>query len=426
MRTPSLLALGLALGLGALFWGLRGASGDETYFCEAAAKSASYRGEWFYRLQPAPGGWLLRDDDLADGVRLREGTLEDLQKLSRALAAEGVTLIVAAQPPRGVALGPDSVPDYQPDDALRGYRAVRERLRNAGLLVTDLAAVVKNTPDYFFRRDHHWTPDGAEASAEAVAATIVSTPVFQSTTFTPGRFRTEAVRSEAQRGSFGEAIGEICGRAPPAETFTRYRTVAEAGPGGGLFGGAAPPIALVGTSNSARDDLNFAGFLAQASGLEVLNASLVGGGPEAALDAYLRSETFRASRPTFLVWEFATLFDVPQDPLFYRQLIPSVRGACSARERTASVTRRLEPTTPLTGLRGNGTFLYLELSDLSQTAFRVRLRYADGRSETVRLERSTREGNDGRFFLALNGPLRSAALELPAAAEGDVTVLVCP
>ncbi len=424
MKQPLLyVALGLFLGLGALFWGLRGFGND--YFCEAASDAASYRGEWFYRLHAGPDGWLLRDDDLETEFTLNPRTLSSLQRLNEALAGQGVTLVIAAQPPRGVALSAESVPEYRPAEALESYRTARETLQNAGLVVTDLATVALNTPGYFFRRDHHWTPDGARSSAEAVAAAITGTPTFASTTFAPQTFRTEAVKAEAQRGSFGEAIGRICGRTPPAETFTRYRTVAE--PLGGLFDTLTPPIALVGTSNSARDDLNFAGFLAQASGLEVLNASLIGGGPEAALAAYLRSPTFREARPAFLVWEFATLFNVPQNPLFYRQLVPSVRGACSIGESTASVTRALGETVPLfEGAQGDAEFLYLNVSDLSQTAFDVRLRYANGRRETVRLERPNREGNDGRFFLELGGRLQTATLQMPASAEGEAEARVCP
>lgn len=428
MKQPLvLLALGLFLGLGVLFWGLRGGFGNQVYFCEAASDAASYRGDWFYRLHAGPDGWLLRDDDLETEFSLNPQTLTHLRRLNEALAAQGVTLVIAAQPPRGTSLEAGNVPEYRPADALESYRAVRETLHNAGLVVADLSAVVGNTPDYFFRRDHHWTPDGARSSAEAVAAAITSTPAFASTSFASGTFRTEAVGREAQRGSFGEAVGRICGRTPPAETFTRYRTVAETPGGGGLFGTSAPPVALVGTSNSARDDLNFAGFLAHASGLEVLNASLVGGGPEAAMAAYLRSSTFREARPVFLVWEFATLFDVPQDPLFYRQLVPSVRGACRAAASTASVTRALGRTVPLfEGVRGETGFLILNVSDLSQTAFDVRLEYEGGRRETLRLERPERERNDGRFFLDLGGRLSAAALRMPASAEGEVEARVCP
>lgn len=429
-RTLPYLALGLFLGLGAGFLARLGSGGGQNYFCDAANEPALYSGEWFYRLQPAPGGWLLRSDDLETTFTLERQTLGYLKTLDEVLTDQGVTLVVAAQPPRGVALAADSLPDYAPNEAAARYEAVRSRLQDAGLSVTDLAAVAADTPNYFFRRDHHWTSDGSRASAEAVAGTLTSTPAFGSVEAKQRAFRTEAARTEAQVGSFGEAIGRICGENPPAEELTRYQTeLAEASPeSSDLFGASAPPVVLAGTSNSARRDLNFAGFLAQASGLEVLNVSAVGGGPQAALEAYLRSETFRETKPVFLVWEFATLFDLPQDPRFYRQLIPSVRGVCSASASSASVTKPLSRTVPLfTGLAGEKAgFLYLELSDLSQTSLGLRLGYQDGQTETVRLERSNLERNDGRFFLSFSKPLKSVTLTLPDGATGEVQAHVCP
>lgn len=430
-----LLALGLLLGLGAasLVWWRE--VGTRTYFCEAARTPAAYRGEWFYRLHPGPDGWLLRDDDLTTTFRLDETTLSYLTRLNRALAAEGVTLILAAQPPRGVALEAGSVAGYDPGAALKSYGEARAALEQRGLQVTDLAAVVRDTPNYFFKRDHHWTPEGAERSAGAIAEVIKSTAAYRTETPTPQTFRTEAVGREAQVGSFGEAIGRICGENPPAERLTRYRTQADrtgaaSVPADTLFGETpAPPIALVGTSNSAREDLNFAGFLEQATGLTVLNASAVGGGPQAALESYLRSPTFWEAEPDFIVWEFATLFDLPRDPIFYRQLIPSVRGACSAATGSAAVTKALAGTrvTLFEGARETrAAYLYLEFSDLSVTAFDLGIRYQDGRSETVDVQRSSRETNDGRFFLELQGPIQRVTLTVPEEATGTVQARLCP
>ncbi len=425
-RALPYLTLGLLFGLGAGFLARLGFQDRQTYFCDAANEPASYTDEWFYRLQPAPGGWLLRSDDLLTSFELEHQTLKYLVTLDKALKRQGVTLVVAAQPPRGVALAADSLPDYAPGDAAAQYEAARNTLQNAGLHVTDLATVAVKTPNYFFRRDHHWTPDGSRASAEAVAATLESTPAFGSVRAEQHTFKTEKVRTEAQVGSYGEAVGRICGKNPPAEKLTRYQTEpAEASPDEGLFGASAPPVALAGTSNSVRKDLNFEGFLEQATGLEVLNVATVGGGPQAALEAYLRSETFRQAKPVFLVWEFATLFDAPQDPRFYRQLIPSVQGVCAAPE--TSVTKPLSRTVPLfTALEGTKTgFLYLELSNLSQISLDLKLGYTDGKQERVALERSPREPNDGRFFLSFDKPLASATLTLPAGASGEVQARVC-
>lgn len=420
--------LGLSAGLG-VWWQ---SSRQPRYFCEAAETPAAYRGEWFYRLQQGPDGWLFRDDDLAQRFSVSPATLTYLTRLNRTLASQGVTLIVAAQPPRGVALPAGSVQGYTPDKVITRYHTFSAVLERHGLHVTDLATVVAVTPNYFFKRDHHWTPEGSKESAEAAAETIRSSPAYSRSE--RQTFSTRAVRKEQQIGSFGQAIGHICGKNPPAERLTRFRTEPERAPEGGLFADApAPPIALVGTSNSARRDLNFAGFLEEASGLTVLNASAVGGGAEAALEAYLRSETFRAEAPTFLVWEFATLFDIPQNPVFYRQLLPSLKGACSVQESMASVTKPLSERTVLftpalftPAPPETSRFLYLEFSDLSQKAFELGLTYRSGREETLSIRRSSREANDGKFFLELAGAVSRVALTLPDEASGEVGARLCP
>lgn len=423
-RRALLLAL-LAL-IGASFFVWWRSEGRLVYFCEAAASPAAYEDEWFYRLRAGPDGWLLRDDDLSTAFELDERTLGYLERLDQTLRAKGVTLIVAAQPPRGVALTAGSVPGYDPAATLRRYTEARATLERNGLHVADLAAVVADTPDYFFRRDHHWTPAGAEGSAQAVARAVQAT----GRELEPQPFRTERVGREEQLGSFGEAIGRICGDPPPAERFTRFRTEPETAPEGALFGEAPPPpIALAGTSNSAWNDLNFAGFLEQATGLGVLNVSAIGGGPEAALESYLRSKAFHEATPTFLVWEFATLFDLPQDPRFYRQLLPSVQGACTRAASVAAVHRTVDGRNLVLfdeALEGEGGFLYLEFSDLSLTAFELKLSYRNGSSETVALRRSSRESNDGRYFWELSGALERVTLELPEHASGTVQARLCP
>jgi alginate biosynthesis protein AlgX len=424
-RTLVLATLLALLGVG--FWWWR-SEGRPVYFCEAAARPAAYEDEWFYRLHAGPDGWLLRDDDLNTAFRLEGRTLGYLERLNETLEAKGVTLILAAQPPRGAALTAESLPGYDPAAALRRYAEARATLEGSGLRVADLAAVVTDTPDYFFRRDHHWTPSGAEGSARAVAQTVASTAAYRE--LTPQTFRTEAVGREEQIGSFGEAIGRICGDTPPTERFARFQTEPETAPGGTLFGEAPPPpIALAGTSNSARDDLNFAGFLEQATGLAVLNTSTVGGGPEAALEAYLRSPTFHEATPSFLVWEFATLFDLPQDPRFYRQLLPSVQGACTEATSTAAVSVELKgPQVTLfeTAPEDEASFLYLEFSDLSRTAFELGLSYRDGEHERVVIRRSSRERNDGRYFWELSGQPTQVTLALPEGAGGSVQAQLCP
>jgi alginate biosynthesis protein AlgX len=427
--TPRLLSrLLLLLALSGVLWTLLRPSTEADWFCAAAASPEAYEDAWFYTLQEGPDGWLLRHADLQSAAAPPAAALEGLMRLNRALGARGVTLLIAAQPPRGIALPEGSVEGYSPSRALRDYRAFKTALVEAGVLTADLGTVAADQPDFFFRRDHHWTPEGARASAAAVAALIRATPTY--TTLEPRTYTTERVTQETQVGSYGEAVGRACGQDPPAETLTRYETrlqTPDDATSESLFAAAAsPPIALAGTSNSARDDLNFAGFLAQETGLEVLNVSAVGGGPETALDAFLRSETFAASPPPFLVWEFSTLFDLPSERTFYRQLVPSVGGACSVADSVRRVRRRAAPELLLFEAPPPASFLYLEASDLSLVTFEVEASYRDGRTERLSIERPTRARNDGRFFLALEGDLERLSLKLPETAAGELEARLCP
>lgn len=401
---------------------------EPDWFCAAAASPEAYEDTWFYTLQEGPDGWLLRHADLQSAAAPSPEALAGLVQLNRALNARGVTLLIAAQAPRGVALPEGSVEGYSPSRALQDYRAFKAALVEAGVLTADLGTVAADMPGFFFRRDHHWTPEGARASAAAVAELIRATPTYA--TLEPQAYTTERVAQEAQVGSYGEAVGRACGQPPPAEPLTRYETrpqTPSGAPSEALFATTStPPIALAGTSNSARDDLNFAGFLAQETGLEVLNVSAVGGGPETALDTFLRSETFAASPPPFLVWEFATLFDVPSEGTFYRQLVPSVAGACSVADSVRRVRRRAAPELTLFEDAPAASFLYLEASDLSLVAFEVAVTYEDGRTERVAIERPTRARNDGRFFLGLEGALGRLSLTLPEATGGELEARLCP
>jgi len=426
LRFTSLVIAALLVGVSA-WYVVRALRGTGPLLCDAARDPEAYTDEWFYRLYEGPDGWLFRQDDLQEDFALDAQTLGYLMRFNEALWEEGVTLVLAALPPRGLALPPLDHP-YSPDEASRNYQQANAQLREAGIVAPNLAPLVQDAePLFFFKRDHHWRPEGARRTARAVAEALGSQGA--------DAYRTERVGWLAQKGSYGEAAERICGTEVPPERFPHFQTERVGETEGELFGDhPAPPVALLGTSNSRREDLNFAGFLEEETGWEVLNASAVGGGPTTAVGSFFRSQTYRAAKPRVVVWEFAGLFDVPKDPPFYRQLIPSVVGACSVGESleqaTQEVTGREVPLLRVpNGVRVEGEdFLYFEASDLSLVNFEVVLRYRDGREETLRIERPTVLPNDGRFFLEVSGdaPLAEVALRVPQGTTGSVQARLCP
>ena len=84
-----------------------------------------------------------------------------------AFHARGTQVVIAVQPTRGI-MHRDKVPRGQRHGfdfttARRNLASFLDQLRAGGAVVPDILPLVDSPPeqDYFFRRDHHWTPAGA-------------------------------------------------------------------------------------------------------------------------------------------------------------------------------------------------------------------------------------------------------------------------
>src|SRR6185436_19574479 len=146
-----------------------------------------------------------------------------------------------------------------------------QRFRDIGFLVPDYGRLI-DQPDgteYFFRRDGHWTPDGARRTADLIAETIKAMPLY------PGlrkkTFTTKRQGLNRHPGVFAIVASQICGGNYPAEVVQGYSTSPNEN---NLFGEeGVPEITLVGTSFSATSTYHFVGFLQQALQSDVLNAA---------------------------------------------------------------------------------------------------------------------------------------------------------
>src|SRR3546814_4929602 len=78
------------------------------------------------------------------------------------------------------------------------------------------------------------------------------------------------------------------------------------GDGGGLLGGEddlVPQIVLVGTSNSdSKGGYNFAGYLEQYMGADVLDVAITGGSFDGSLLHYLPSDLYQKHPPKIIIW----------------------------------------------------------------------------------------------------------------------------
>lgn len=139
-------------------------------------------GWWFYR----PGvAYLIEDyaDDLA-GVRRHDQLILAVSSFHRQLAERGIRLLVVPVPVK-----PSVYPDKLsmrfdgPNPKLRAHtQRVIGELRDRGVEVFDLYGVFAETrtadatsdaPPLYLKRDTHWTPEGMESAASAVAERLL-------------------------------------------------------------------------------------------------------------------------------------------------------------------------------------------------------------------------------------------------------------
>jgi len=384
---------------------------------------------FFASLVPAQDDWLFRSQyDLRTDFGTTPFGYREFKRLRDALKRKGVELMVVYQPTRGL-IHPDKLSgaeraNFDFDLAKRNYLRAIADFRKTGIWVTDLSPLFgeKNAATaYYFKADHHWTPAGAERTAKLVAETLKQMPGFAA--IPKQEFVSKRVGLLPKKGTLHKTAGQFCGTSYATQYVDRFETepVGESG-GDDLFGEEAQAqIALVGTSNSGPA-YNFAGFLEQYSGAQVLNMAVSGGGFDSALMQYMSSQEFHEHPPKILIWEFATHYDMAQ-PGFYRQAVPLVDNGCEGQKVVLQNKVKLRPGNnevlvngqqQLLDLRGGDYQVDLRFSDPSVHQAQATLWYLNGRRENFKLEQSDRIDTGGRYVFELRNDPDWADLNLLA------------
>lgn len=394
------------------------------------AASASIEGKdgVFYRVQ----------SDLRLQHPMDDRMVEDLARLTRVLAEQGTTLIYVNVPTKGQAMPqylPPEAAAYGYDPALMqaNYKDVTDRLNAAGVPAPDLmTAMLAAGPEekVFFQADFHWTPEGARRAAQAIGEMIRSLPAYADVT--PVEFTSQEAAPEVAFSGLRRELQTYCKETLPQVEATTWVTTrategelsaadifAEAAPDAAapapdaaepaagealdIFGtgGDEASLVLVGTSFSDSSINNFAGFLSEAAGIEVVNYAITGGNQFGSMTSYLTSREFAEDRPTFLVWENPIYNSLAQfGPVPMDELIVAAGPACDiATETTLDggvLTARFEPGR----LKPEDAFLFDQGSEGARVAT-VTFQTKAGISRSVRIERSDRLRATGRFFLRL-------------------------
>src|SRR5688572_14356061 len=169
-------------------------------------------------------GWLYRSRfDLKFRFQLTERTLDSFRRLANALRSKGSELVVVMMPTRGLVhyshLNPDTEFDHKVGQ--RSYFKMLDEIRSTGIHVADMTGA--DQTGYFLKRDNHWTYEGAQFTAKAVAETIKNMPVYEDLRKTD--FVTKEINEPKEATHrYAEFINKVCGTTIPRETIDKTFT----------------------------------------------------------------------------------------------------------------------------------------------------------------------------------------------------------
>jgi alginate O-acetyltransferase complex protein AlgJ len=281
----------------------------------AAANSARYllTGGAGDQVRTGKDHWLFLTEELrfdAGGAEHLNARADLLAAAARGLARQDVKLVVALVPDKARVYAAKLARGAYPEYNRTRYQDALDALRRRDVAVVDLLQPLQAAArqgEVYYRSDTHWNQAGARVAAAAIAQTVrgLGLDLGQTT------FVTAADKAPAERpGDLLRLMGldqmpDALRPLPDRET-PEVTSEAASASGAGLFGDAAVPVVLTGTSYSKRG--NFHGYLQEALSAKVLNASKDGGGFLQATTDYLKDDAFKSAKPKVLVWEVPERF----------------------------------------------------------------------------------------------------------------------
>ncbi|WP_010221867.1 alginate O-acetyltransferase AlgX-related protein [Pseudomonas donghuensis] len=468
MAMKRILPLGLAALLGPLLStpgvaaepGKAACSSLECMVCPGLSNPQNYaegRMKLMREIVPAKDRWLFRSAvDLTNDFGIPAPMRAEFARLMAAFRQQGIHVAMAVQPTRGLMhrdkLYADKLHGFDFARASSNLESYLQQLRAAGAVVPPLMQLVHTPPkgEFFFRRDHHWTPAGAEATARLVAEEVRRQPFYAQ--LSKKRYRTEPGVMVPKDGTLNLALSYICGNNYGFQYVRGYQTIPEADGADALFDDAPDPeVILVGDSNAAaREDeskqFNFDGYLKQYLEVDILNYALPGVGQDGSLLEYLLSENYKPKAPPkLIIWELPANYPLESESM-YRQLIPAVKGGCPVSTEVLAnrvqrpplrVNERIELLSNAGDGRkqlGNGQgFLDIRISDKNVKDFYLIVYYDNGARDKVWFRREA-VVTGGQYYLELSRAKEFAGANLlsvfmeptkPGTAATQVETRVC-
>ncbi|WP_102109632.1 alginate O-acetyltransferase AlgX-related protein [Oceaniglobus roseus] len=422
---------------------LAGAMGAEAQSAFGCSGLATRQG--MQAVEGREGVFFRVDPDLKMFHPFSDGSIELVAELSDALAERGTQLIYLPVPTKSLAMPGYLPPEawdfgFDPDLATTLYADIVKRLEAKGVATADVRRAMvsaRGGPLPYHRADYRWTAEGGRLAADAVAERLGAAPAAASLrksnfASTPGGVTEIDSKMRAQ-------LQRDCVLSLPKVETAAYTTSRAQGfavqPQGTIFGPGATlgvaRIAVVGTAYTGEPSVNFAGFLSEYTGLEVMQYAVPEGGAFAAISSYLTSDAFRSARPSVLVWEVpveANLAAFGDQPL--RELIAAAGDTCRVPLNLFSTGQANQIRVDLNALDPMLDYtLALDTggSDSAEARFTFRSRNGMMRSRSV--VRDPDQIRTGRFYMPMSGLWDSGAqsvdIELAAGFGAAPQVTAC-
>ena len=343
-------------------------------------------------------------------------TVTMLGRLAQVLEENGTTLVYVTIPAKSQVMIdylPQHAQDYgfDPEMAQMIYTDIISRLAAVGIVAPDVMTALQNLKGDerpFFGADFHWTSQGARAAAQAIAREIKATPAYAE--LTPSTFESKPLGRQVAFSGMRRSLQSFCRKPlPPTETMAYKTTPVESAAGDvtalDIFAGSdkAVPAVLVGTSFSDSSINNFAGFLSEFTGLEIVNYAITGGNQYGAMTSYLTSDEFKDQRPRFLIWENPIYNNLAQNgsaPL--EELIAAAGTSCTDALATTKVDN-FTVSASLAGTKVNpDDAIFADYGAEGARVASFELQTTDGITRKSKIDRSARLRGTGNFYLGLS------------------------
>lgn len=270
-------------------------------------------------------GWLFTAEELRPLTGDLDLSLARIARVRDRLKAAGVRLVVVPVPGKLDVMVAHS--DLQAAQGIATlYDAFLAGLRSHDVAVLNARSALRGGAEAelsFFRTDTHWTPEGAEDVAQALAASGLVD--LGDTEFDVERSAPQQFTGDLVAFVTNEDLAPSIGLEP--ETAVPFAaTVRTDGDSLDIFAGTeSGGTLLIGTSYSANPTFSFAEALKLALRQDVLNLAEEGRGPARPMLDYLASPDFRDAPPKVVIWEFPVRYLT--DPALWDAQGPVKSGA---------------------------------------------------------------------------------------------------